>query len=92
MFLEAWAGGSARTTLGPLQAREDGEGEALSTVGMRKGYSGEQQSGPRDSQKPRGAVGGRKPGVKSNHTSRMGQCHRPQWPWARRWGLCPCQV
>lgn len=45
-----------------------------------EGHSGEQQSGPRDLQKPRGAAGGWKPRVKSSHTSRMGQCHRPQWP------------
>lgn len=45
-----------------------------------------------DSQKPRGAGGGWKPRVKSNHTSRMGQCHRPQQARAHHRGLCPCRV
>lgn len=57
----AWTGCSTRTTLKPSQAGEDRQGEALFVLGVRKGCSGEQQSGPRDSQKPREAAGGWKP-------------------------------
>lgn len=60
----AWTGCSARTSLRPSQAGEDRQGEALLVLGVRRGFSVEQQSGPRDSHKPREAAGGRKPRAK----------------------------
>lgn len=86
------AGGTARTTLGPVQAGEDGQVKPFPCWAQGKGVLVSSKSGPRDSEKPRGTVGGGKPRVKSNHTSRMGQCHKPQWPWAHCQGSHPCQV
>lgn len=69
-------GAGAGLPWGPCRLEKTGRVKPCSG----EGHSGEQQSGPRDLQKPRGAVGGWKPRVKSSHTSRMRQCHRPQWP------------